>query len=354
GRAPDLQYFEAAARQIALVAEEPKIVVEKSTVSVRASAKISQILNNNRKNGNCAFHQVLSNPEFLAEGTAIEDLLNPDRILIGGDQTPEGLAAIKRLSEIYERWVPRERILTTNAPSAELSKLRISSVNAMTALCEATGAHIRDVTKAVGADSRIGSKFLEPSVGFGGSCFQKDVLHMVYLCEYWKKPQLAEYWKQIIIMNEYQRKRFVQQIIESMFDTVANKRLAIFGFAFKKNTADTRESSSIYVAKFLIEEGAKLRIYDPKVPKAQILSDLKFPDEFEEKVDELVTVHPDPYSAAEDAHAIIVMTEWDEFKQLDYKRIYEQMSKPAFIFDGRVVLDHNTLSSIGFHVRAIG
>ncbi|XP_052795133.1 UDP-glucose 6-dehydrogenase-like isoform X2 [Mya arenaria] len=362
GRAADLKYIESAARMIANVSCVSKIVVEKSTVPVKAAESISNILRANHKPG--VKYQILSNPEFLAEGTAVTDLINPDRVLIGGEQTPEGLVAIKALSDVYHRWVPEENIVTMNTWSSELSKLaanaflaqRISSINAMSAVCEATGADVSEVAHAIGKDSRIGNKFLKASVGFGGSCFQKDVLNLVYLCECLNLPEVAAYWQQVININDFQRRRFANRIIECLFNTVTNKKIAIFGFAFKKDTGDTRESAAIYVASYLIEEGAQIRIYDPKVDRAQIFSELTHPAVCNnpDRVEELVTICDDPYRAAEETHAVVVCTEWDEFVTYDYKRLYENMLKPAFLFDGRVILNHQSLMDIGFHVETIG
>uniref|UniRef100_A0A5F5PEQ6 UDP-glucose 6-dehydrogenase n=2 Tax=Equus TaxID=9789 RepID=A0A5F5PEQ6_HORSE len=311
------------------------------------------------------FISVLSNPEFLAEGTAIKDLKNPDRVLIGGDETPEGQRAVQALCAVYEHWVPREKILTTNTWSSELSKLaanaflaqRISSINSISALCEATGADVEEVATAIGMDQRIGNKFLKASVGFGGSCFQKDVLNLVYLCEALNLPEVARYWQQVIDMNDYQRRRFASRIIDSLFNTVTDKKIAILGFAFKKDTGDTRESSSIYISKYLMDEGAHLHIYDPKVPREQIVVDLSHPGVSEDdQVSRLVTISKDPYEACDGAHAVVICTEWDMFKELDYERIHKKMLKPAFIFDGRRVLDglHNELQTIGFQIETIG
>lgn len=319
GRAADLQYVEAAARFIAEKAETPKIVVEKSTVPVKAAESISRILKANIIQG--AKFQVLSNPEFLAEGTAVSDLLKPDRILIGGEQTDEGRAAIEELCCIYRNWIPDERIITMNTWSSELSKLaanaflaqRISSINAISAICESTGADVSEVANAIGSDSRIGPRFLQASIGFGGSCFQKDVLNLVYLCECLKLPEVANYWYQVVEMNNFQRTRFAQRIIDRLFNTVAGKKLAVLGFAFKKNTGDTRESAAIYVCKHLIEEGAFLNIYDPKVPKQQIVDDLTCMGERNDVLNQ-VEIFQDAYSAAQDTHAIVICTEWDEFK----------------------------------------
>ncbi|XP_047137980.1 UDP-glucose 6-dehydrogenase isoform X1 [Hydra vulgaris] len=362
GRAPDLKYIEAAARNIAKIARKSKIIVEKSTVPVKAAESISRILSANQTND--VRFQVLSNPEFLAEGTAIQDLLVPDRVLIGGEQTKEGREAIDALASVYKQWVPEERIIKMNTWSSELSKLaanaflaqRISSINAMSAICESTGADIEEVAFAIGMDSRIGSKFLKASVGFGGSCFQKDVLNLVYLCEALNLPEVAAYWHQVVEMNEYQRKRFANRIINCLFNTASDKKLALLGFAFKKNTGDTRESASIYITKYLLEEGARVSIYDPKVTMDQIMLELTDPDLGldPKKVKKLVTIAPDAYSCIENAHAFVVATEWDEFKLLDYNLIYKKMLKPAFAFDGRLILDHAHLHDIGFQVEVVG
>ena len=353
GRAPDLQYVERAARRIAEVAKNAKIVVEKSTVPVKAAESISTILRHNCPN---ITFNVLSNPEFLSEGSAVNDLLHPDRVLIGGDETPAGYEAIQALCCIYEHWVPKDRLVTMSTWSSELSKLtanaflaqRISSINAISSLCEATGADVEQVAHAIGQDSRIGGKFLKASIGFGGSCFQKDVLSLVYLCEASNLHEEAEYWHQVIAINDHQRRRFSKKIVEKLFHTVTGKRIAILGFAFKKNTGDTRESSSISVCQHLLEEQAQLVIYDPKVQPQQIYADLADYDKT------LVTIATDPYSAVTGAHALVVCTEWDEFVSLDYTRVYDSMEKPAFIFDGRLILDHKALVGVGFFVESIG
>ena len=361
GRAPDLKYVESAARKIAEVATAPKIVVEKSTVPVKAAESISKIL---RHLAPQIPFQVLSNPEFLAEGTAIENLLSPDRVLIGGEESTDGSRAIEELSKIYEHWVPKEKLITMNTWSSELSKLaanaflaqRISSINAISAVCEATGANVEEVAHAIGKDSRIGSKFLKASIGFGGSCFQKDVLNLVYLSEVLNLSEVAEYWHQVILMNDYQRRRFVDKIVDKLFQTVTGKRIAIFGFSYKKNTGDTRESSSIYVCKHLLDEEAELVIYDPKVDREQIKLDLTEPSILSDvgRYNKLVNIASDPYSAVQDAHALVVCTEWDEFVTLDFQKIYDIMLKPAFVFDGRLILDHSKLLKIGFQVEVIG
>jgi len=358
GRAADLKFIEKCARKIADVSTSSKIVVEKSTVPVKSAAAIQTILKANTKPG--VQYQVLSNPEFLAEGCAINDLFHADRVLIGGEQTDEGKVAVDRLCWIYEHWIPREKILTMNTWSSELSKLaanaflaqRISSINAMSAVCEATGADVDEVAHAVGTDSRIGSKFLKASVGFGGSCFMKDILNLVYLCECLNLPEVAAYWNQVVEMNEWQRRRFVDLIIETLFNTVTDKTIAILGFAFKANTGDTRESSAIKVSKYLMEEGAKLDIFDPKVPHDQVKRDLSCGDP--SRFDSLVTLSGSAYEACAGSHAIVVATEWQEFKDLDFQKIYDNMKKPAFIFDGRAILDHAHLTAIGFEVHVIG
>ncbi|CAI4221273.1 unnamed protein product [Auanema sp. JU1783] len=361
GMAPDLKYVESVARTIAEHAGGPKIVVEKSTVPVKAAESIGCILREAQKNNSTLVFEVLSNPEFLAEGTAIADLSNPDRVLIGGDQTEEGLEAVSQLVRVYERWVPRDRIITTNTWSSELTKLvanaflaqRISSINAVSAICEATGADVSEVAHAVGHDSRIGPKFLKASVGFGGSCFQKDVLSLVYLCESLNLKKVADYWMGVIEINDWQRRRFADKIIAELFNTVTDKKICIYGFAFKKNTGDTRESSAIHVIKHLMEEHARVSIYDPKVSKSQMHWELEQVSD-SASVEKLITVHEDPYEAAADAHAIVVLTEWDEFKDYDYKKIHATMHRPAAIFDGRLILNQKQLREIGFRTFAIG
>ena len=354
GRAADLRYLEKCARKIAEVAEDDKIVVEKSTLPVRTAESVKRILDSNSKGRK---FKILSNPEFLAEGTAMEDLEVPDRVLIGGAQTTEGKAAIQKLVDIYATWVPRDRILTTNLWSSELSKLianaflaqRISSINAVSALCEATEANVDEVARAIGTDSRIGPKFLKASVGFGGSCFQKDILNLVYLCEHFGLPEVAAYWNSVIEMNDYQKHRFSRRVISSMFNTVSDKKIAVLGFAFKKDTNDTRESAAIYICQDLLEEQANIAIYDPKVEVAQIQKDLGISTD-----NELVTYCVNAYEATKDAHAILILTEWDEFKALDFKKIYDEMHQPAFLFDGRNLLDLEALHTIGFEASGIG
>jgi UDPglucose 6-dehydrogenase len=364
GRAANLEFVEKCARRIAECSQGHKIVVEKSTLPVRTAEAVKRIL---KSSSSGATFDVLSNPEFLAEGTAVSDLLSPDRVLIGGESSE----AIEQLAQVYERWIPRQKILTTNLWSSELSKLtanaflaqRVSSINAISALCEATGADVDEVAKAIGTDSRIGPKFLKASVGFGGSCFQKDILNLVYLCQHFGLSEVATYWEQVVKMNDYQKQRFSTRIIRTMFHTVSDKQIAIWGFAFKKDTNDTRESAAIYVCRDLLEEGARLVVYDPRVSETQIRHDLE--DVFKDSSMEVsqrhkrlietnVSIASDAYQASEHAHAIAVMTEWDEFKKLDMKRVYENMYRPAFVFDGRNILDEAALAMIGFEVHGIG
>ncbi|MNS20400.1 UDP-glucose 6-dehydrogenase TuaD [compost metagenome] len=360
GMAADLKYIELCARQIARVAKQDKIVVEKSTLPVRTAEAIKSILDNT---GNGVQFQILSNPEFLAEGTAVTDLLNPDRILIGGDTTREGEEAINSLVEVYSNWVSRDRILTTNVWSSELSKLtanaflaqRISSINAMSELCEKTGADVNEVAKAIGMDSRIGPKFLRASVGFGGSCFQKDILNLVYIAKSYGLNEVADYWEQVIIMNDHQKKRFSNKIVQTLYNTVADKKITFLGWAFKKDTNDTRESAAIYVADDLINEQAKISVFDPKVSENKMLSDLNYLEtRSSEENAKALNVSEDAYNACKGAHAIAVLTEWDEFISYDWKKIYDSMHKPAFIFDGRNILNAKQLEKIGFVYRGIG
>lgn len=360
GMAADLKYIELCARQIARVAKTDKIVVEKSTLPVRTASAIKDILDHT---GNGVNYQILSNPEFLAEGTAVADLHNPDRVLIGGDTTPEGQKAIQALADIYANWVPKDRILTTNVWSSELSKLtanaflaqRVSSINAMSELCEKTGADVNEVARAIGMDSRIGPKFLKSSVGFGGSCFQKDILNLVYIAKSYGLNEVADYWEQVIIMNDHQKRRFAKNIINTLYNTVSGKKITFLGWAFKKDTNDTRESAAIFVADDLLSEQAHIAVYDPKVESEQIYFDLNYLETRSETENRNgLDVLADPYAACENSHAIAVLTEWDEFKQYDWQKIYNGMLKPAFVFDGRNLLDRNQLEKIGFVYQAIG
>lgn len=402
GMAADLKYVELCARQIAEVATEDKIVVEKSTLPVRTAQSIRTILDASRSphhplssspllpgspspdSSPAPRFSVLSNPEFLAEGTAVKDLHNPDRVLIGGDEDEDGQRAMEALVDVYANWVPRERILTTRIWSSELSKLtanaflaqRISSINALSALCEKTGADVDEVAHAIGTDTRIGPKFLKSSVGFGGSCFQKDILNLVYLCRHFNLPEVADYWEQVVKLNDYQKHRFAKQIIDTLFNTVSGKKIAFLGWAFKKDTNDTRESAAIYVADELLQDRAEIHIYDPKVTKERIYADLEYLQEHRREnsshnssnsrnspqlaklspalIRELVHVHADPYEALKDSHAIAVLTEWDEFRSYNWQKIYEAMRKPAFVFDGRNILNRQQLKKIGFELKSIG
>lgn len=361
GMAADLKYVELCARQIAAVATHEKIIVEKSTLPVRTAQTIKTILQNT---GNNIKFQILSNPEFLAEGTAIQDLHNADRVLIGGDiDTQDGRDAMEALANIYGQWLPKERILKTNVWSSELSKLtanaflaqRVSSINSISALCEKTEANVDEVARAIGTDSRIGPKFLKSSVGFGGSCFQKDILNLVYICRSLGINEVADYWNQVIIMNDYQKRRFAENIVATLFNTVADKKIAFLGWAFKKDTNDTRETAAMYVADYLMDETAKIEVYDPKVTQQQMLADMDYlATRDPQKNSELLCSKDDPYLVCKDAHAIAILTEWDEFKDYDWQRIYNNMKKPAFLFDGRNILDRQKLKEIGFIVYQIG
>ncbi|KAI3383037.1 hypothetical protein SNEBB_006891 [Seison nebaliae] len=401
GRAADLSYVESTARMIGKYADKPKIVVEKSTVPVNSATCIKKLfdaLNVHME------HEILSNPEFLAEGTAIQDLRSPDRVLIGGQiDTDRGIAAIYRLKQVYHNWVNDDHIVLTNTSSSELAKLvanallaqRISSINSISAICEATGAAVDEVSTAVGMDTRIGNKFLSASCGFGGSCFQKDLLSLVYCAESLNLNEVAEYWNNVYMLNEWQKRRFTNLIIEKLNNTLKGKKLIILGFAFKQNTSDTRETPSKYICNGLLEEGAELMIYDPQVTNVQIHFDLetlrmnnlytgqdtyrslsngntKHNDGNSNDTNSIISGSGDSnpnvdlnikciknlsklYENAINASAIVVCTEWEEFcTQIDYKRLYSVMNKPAYIFDGRIILNHEQLSKIGFTVYSIG
>jgi UDPglucose 6-dehydrogenase len=366
GSASNVKNLEAVARTIARCASSSTIVVEKSTVPVQTADALQKILAANSLDRPDVEFQVLSNPEFLAEGTAVRDLLSPSRVLIGGPESEAGEAAIAKLVALYAQWVPREKILTTNVWSSELSKLvanaylaqRISSINSIAMLCEATKANVDEVSRAVGADTRIGPHFLRASVGFGGSCFRKDVLNLVYLSESFGLPEVAQYWRQVVTMNEWQKERFARRMINVMFNTVTGKKITFFGFAFKKDTGDVRETAAAYVAKYLLDERATISIYDPQVQTEDLwrefASTLGITEESHPNLKKVVTLENDPYEAARDSHAIAVMTEWDEFKDYDYEKLFHSMQKPAFIFDGRNILDHQRCFELGFEVACIG
>jgi len=351
GMASDLQHWEKTAQQIIEHSDRSKIIVEKSTVPVRTAEAMERIL---RMNGKGLRFEIISNPEFLAEGTAVRDLLEPDRVLVGSLETESGKTAVAEIAAIYAHWVPAGKIITTNLWSAELSKLvanaflaqRISSINSISALCEKTDADIDDISFAVGSDSRIGPRFLTAGIGFGGSCFRKDILNLVYIARSYGLPDVADYWEMVVRINEFQQERFVQRIVHEMFQTLVGKKIALFGFAFKANTGDTRESPGIYVARKLLEERAVVSITDPwALDNAR--KDL-------EGLDGRVEFQADPYRAAEGAQAIALITGWDAFRPLDYQRIFASMVKPAFLFDGRNLLDHPRLFQMGFNVYPLG
>jgi UDPglucose 6-dehydrogenase len=357
GMAADLKYIELSARQIAKVSKSNKIIVEKSTLPVRTAETLQTILDST---GNGIKFEVLSNPEFLAEGTAIQDLFKSDRVLIGSKQTKSGIEAANKLVDIYANWIPRKKILTTNVWSSELSKLvanaflaqRISSINSISALCEKTEADISEVAEAIGKDSRIGKKFLKSSVGFGGSCFQKDILNLVYLCKYYGLDEVSEYWHQVVKINNYQKNRFADKIISSLFNTVSDKKITFFGWAFKKDTNDTRESAAIYVADKLIQDGAEIHVYDPKVSEKRIKLDLKelwnlngYDDKKINNNLKKINCHKNYEDAILETHGIAILTEWDEFKTFDWDFIYKSVMKPAFVFDGRNILNKKILKS---------
>jgi UDPglucose 6-dehydrogenase len=349
GEAYDLSAVEAVTRTIASAAKGNTIVVEKSTVPVFTADRVQWLLESNKTDG--AEFEVLSNPEFLAEGMAMHNLEQPDRVLVGGAETARGRAAAEQLCDLYRRFVPTERVLVANVYSSELSKLaanaflaqRVSSINAFSAICEETGANVAEVAAVLGSDERIGPKFLKASVGFGGSCFRKDLLGLIYLCDSLRLEPVANYWRQVLAMNEYQKERFTKTIMDAMFGTLRRKKIAVLGFAFKKDTGDHRDSAAIAIVRHLVEELACVQIYDPKVPHDTIKQ--MFPT---------AECHTSAYDACDGAAALVLLTEWDEFVSLDYQRIYDSMLRPTFAFDGRNVLDHQALIDIGFTVRCIG
>jgi UDPglucose 6-dehydrogenase len=351
GLASDLRFWENIARQLHQWSTTPKIVVEKSTVPVRTAEAMERILS---VDGGKDRFEVLSNPEFLAEGTAIANLENPDRVLIGSRQTESGLRARDVLVDVYANWVSRDRILTSNIWSSELAKLasnaflaqRVSSINTIANICESTGANVSDVSRAVGMDGRIGGRFLKAGLGFGGSCFKKDILSLVYLCREYGADSEADYWESVVSINERQKERFVHRMVRAMFGTLAEKKIAIFGFAFKPDTGDIREAPAIDVVKRLLAEGARPVITDPKA-----LDNAR--KTFGEGRDWISYVE-DPYRAVEGCHAVALVTEWELYQNLDYEKIYQRMEKPAFFFDGRNVIDHRRLYEIGFNVYTAG
>ena len=345
GMAADLSFVEACAKNIARVSTTDKIVIEKSTLPVRTAEKIKEILDSQ---GSGVHFEILSNPEFLAEGTAIQDLFKSDRILIGGDETNSGQKAVQILVDIYANWIPREKILTTNVWSSELSKLasnamlaqRISSINSLSVLCEKTGANIDELSKAIGSDHRIGSHFLKASVGFGGSCFQKDILNLVYLCKYYNLYEVAEYWHQVVKINEYQKERFAEKVIEYFGGNLTGKRIAILGWAFKSNTNDSRESAAIKVSEILHNRGASLSIYDPKVQKNNILNDIEQLWTIDNSLKDKTINIVEKLSETKKCDAFVILTEWEEFKQID-------IEDSKVIFDGRNINQNQNKISIG-------
>lgn len=361
GFAADLNFIELATRRIAEVSTSSKIVVEKSTVPCRTAESMRTILEANARPG-CHF-DILSNPEFLAEGTAIEDLFAPDRVLIGSLQSERGLNACAALTNVYANWIPRERILTVGLWSSELSKLaanamlaqRISSVNMLSAICEATGANVDEVAYAVGKDSRVGPKFLKASVGFGGSCFQKDILNLVYLARSLNLEEVARYWYAVVEANDYQKSRFAKKVVDTLFNTITGKKIAVLGFAFKADTGDTRESPAIDLINHFLSERARITVYDPEVQESQIMLDLTdYGSKPAEPIKKAVTVCQSAMEACSGADAIVVVTEWKAFIDLDWSAIHSTMNKPAFVFDGRNILKRQELKEIGFKVVSIG
>jgi UDPglucose 6-dehydrogenase len=367
GQASDLRWIEASARQVAAAASGHTIVVEKSTLPVRTAEAVKAILAAAQGDtGGSKTFSVLSNPEFLAEGTAIADLESPDRVLIGG----EDQAAIEALASVYGHWVPHERILRTNLWSSELSKLtanaflaqRISSINAIASLCEATGADVREVARAIGTDSRIGPKFLQAGPGYGGSCFQKDILNLVYLCRHYGLEEVASYWESVVTLNTWQQQRIARLVVNSLFGTVSGKRIAVLGFAFKADTNDTREAPAIRICRDLIEEGAQLAIVDPKVEPAQMARDLDKPPVPPGQALQGVplggegtwTHEASPIEAARGADAVLILTEWKDYRQLDWQALHGVMRRPAWLFDARAVADPVAARAAGLNVWRVG
>jgi len=358
GAGYDLAAYESVSRSIAQHSNSSKIIVEKSTVPVRTAERMRQIFDSNKKRPDIQL-EILSNPEFLAEGTAVKNLENPDRVLVGGLETKEGQEAVRVLVEVYRKWVPANRIITTNLWSSELGKLaanamlaqRVSSMNSMSALCEVSGANVEELKRILGSDPRIGSQFLNASVGFGGSCLEKDLCGLVYLCESYHLDEVADYWRSVLKINDYQKARFSRNVVSKMFDNVKGKNIAIYGFAFKKDTGDIRLSPAIDICRQLLKEGARLFIYDPKASHVEMIAEFPAAQGFPQ---ERISLERNAYTCATETHAICILTDWTEFKNLDYERIYRSMQKPAFIFDGRNLLDAPQLKAIGFHVVSIG
>ena len=368
GKASDLKWVEESARQVAKYSKGHTIVVEKSTLPVRTAEVIQSILRSTELDsdrGSKSFN-VLSNPEFLAEGSAIIDLEKPDRVLIGGDN----LEAMNSLSEIYTKWVPKEKILFTNIWSSELAKLtanaflaqRISSINSIAALCEATGADVREVARAIGSDSRIGSKFLDSGPGFGGSCFKKDILNLVYLSQYFGLDEVARFWESVVNLNNWHQNRITELIVKKLFGTVTGKKIVILGFAFKANTNDTRESAAIQICKSLIDEGAEITIHDPKVNEIQIEKDLQMKQikEFKNvKEHRLINKNGNwkfskSLNIFDEAHAVLMLTEWDEYKNIDWEDVSKRMVQPAWVFDSRSIIEPSKIRNTKLNLWRVG
>ena len=371
GKASDLKYVEACARQVAKYSRGHTIVVEKSTLPVRTAEVIKSILlgsnqSSNKENSSKNTFEVLSNPEFLSEGTAIKDLNKPDRVLIGGEKEE----AMEALSRIYQNWVPKEKIIKTNIWSSELAKLtsnaflaqRISSINSISAICEATGADIREVTRAIGSDTRIGSKFLDSGPGFGGSCFKKDILNLVYLSSYFGLEEVANFWESVVELNNWHQHRISKLIVQKLFGTVRGKKIFILGFAFKTNTNDTRESAAINICKDLLEEGAVLYIHDPKVKPSQIASDIGI-EKSKKNIKANNKIFPEERSwyytqdfleGADGADAIVILTEWEEYRLLDWSKISRKLRKPAWIFDSRSIITKDVIKNLDLNFWRIG
>ena len=367
GQASDLKWVEICAREVAKYSKGHTIVVEKSTLPVKTAEVIKKILDSSSENytdnNSSKSFDVLSNPEFLAEGTAINDLIKPDRILIGGDRKE----AIEVLSEIYKRWVPENKILHTNIWSSELAKLtanaflaqRISSINSIGALCEATGADVREVARAIGSDSRIGNKFLDSGPGFGGSCFKKDILNLVYLCKYFGLPEIAEFWESVVTMNNWHQHRISKLVVKKLFGTITGKKIGILGFSFKANTNDTRESAAITICKDLIEEGALLYIHDPKVSPEQITNDLckkenKSMTNNTKNLEGEWCFIKDSKNVFEGADAVVLLTEWDEYSMINWNNVSKSMRKPAWVFDARSIVMPDKISMTDLNFWRIG
>tara|TARA_A100001011_G_scaffold372339_1_gene430623 strand:+ start:888 stop:2351 length:1464 start_codon:yes stop_codon:yes gene_type:complete len=368
GKASDLRWVEESARQVAKFAKGHTIVVEKSTLPVRTAEVIQGILTSAELDNDkeeISFN-VLSNPEFMAEGTAIQDLEKPDRVLIGGDN----LEAMTALLEIYARWVPKEKILFTNIWSSELAKLtanaflaqRISSINSIAALCEATGADVREVSRAIGTDSRIGSKFLDSGPGFGGSCFKKDILNLVYLAQYFGLNEVANFWESVVNLNNWHQNRISELIVKKLSGTVSGKKIVVLGFAFKANTNDTRESAAIQICKDLIEEGAKILIHDPKVNEMQIEKDLNMKkyERVQNEQEQKLFINKGSWKFSEhlnifdDAHGVLLLTEWEEYKNIDWIEVSNKMVHPGWVFDARSIIEPGKIRATRLNLWRIG